>query len=219
MSKSFILFLFSFCLAFSSIGCSGVPSNASTNHTNATSETSFERSENNSIVSFESLNSSDKKAEIFEIEKNSMVYFRMDYYTTAVDSAPGQPIKFVLDDVSGASFECKIETGSFSFYEDIKETIVSAGETIYYCPRYKKDKADTIVVSECDDYSFVDVVVKNNNGVIGYSVIKIICDEPNRRWHPHILVANLFVDENEIIVNVSSDYVKERIAGYHNLED
>ena len=201
MNKKILLLLSSLCLAFSSIGCS-----------NATSKTSFNHSDISSDTSFESSNS---KARVFEIEKNDMVYFRMNYYTIAVDSAPGQPIKFILDDALDTSFECKIETGSFSFYEDIKEITVSSNETIYYCPQYKKDKTDENIVKECDDYSFVDIVVKDKNGVIGYAVIKIICDEPNRRWHPELLVANLFVDENENIVTVSSDYIKERIASYH----
>lgn len=146
--------------------------------------------------------------EVFEKENLEMVAFPIDFYTSAMNSVPGQPIKFKMDD---ASFECKIEIGSFEYYNDVKETIAKSNETIYYCPTYKRD----------DDFvkeygtSFVDVVVKTKIGAVGYAVVKILYDESKNDWRPQLLVSNLFVDKNEKTTSVNDDYLKNKITNYH----
>ncbi len=150
--------------------------------------------------------------EVFEKENSEMVIFPIDFYTSAMSSVPGQPIKFKMDN---AYFECKIEKGSFEYYNDVKETIAKSNETIYYCPTYKREDG---FVNEYGT-SFVDVTVKTKIGVVGYAVVKILYDESKNDWRPQLLASNLFVDKNEKVTSVDDDYLESKITNYHtNLE-
>lgn len=151
--------------------------------------------------------------DVFEKENSEIVTFPINYFSLAMSSVPGQPIKLKLDN---SLFECKIEQGSFEYYNDVKKVTVNSGETIYYCPSYKKDET---FVHEYDS-SFVDITINDKNGIIGYAIVKIIYDESENNWRPQLLVSNLFVDENNNEINVSDEYLEGIIANYHkNVED
>lgn len=145
---------------------------------------------------------------VYTKENKDMVIFPTKYYSVAMSSVPGQPIKFNLDN---ASFKCKIKKGSFEYYNEVKEITVNSNETIYYCPSFKRDGA---FVDEYDS-SYIDVIVNNKSGSIGYAIIGIIRQESNFEWRPQLLASILFTDINGKVVNVSSDFVEQTIANYH----
>lgn len=186
--KKVVLFSLGLCLLFSLISCS-----------------------NNADVG---PGIAERGADVFEKENSEMIAFPINYFSLAMSSVPGQPIKLKLDN---SSFECKIEQGSFEYYNDVKKKTVESGETIYYCPSYKKDGT---FVHEKYDISFVDITINDKNGIIGYAIVKIIYDESENNWRPQLLASNLFVDENNNGINVSNDYLEGIIANYHkNVED
>ena len=231
MIKKDSLILLGFALTLSSIGCSKI-SNATDVQLSDNSNVTFNQDDfydmsssiacsdiTDDVVEF--LDNGDDASgvnqndigNIFEKENSEMVTFPINYFSPAMSSVPGQPIKLKLDN---SSFECKIEHGSFEYYNDVKKKIIDSNETIYYCPSYKKDGT---FINE-HDTSFVDITVNGKNGIIGYAVVKIIYDESDNNWRPQLLVSNLFVDENNNEINVSDDYLCEKMANYHkNFED
>ena len=231
MIKKDSLILLGFALTLSSIGCSKI-SNATDVQLSDNSNVTFNQDDFYEISSsiacsditgdaVEFLDNGDGALgvsqndidTIFEKENSEMVTFPISHFSIAMSSVPGQPIKLKLDN---SSFECKIEHGSFEYYNDVKKKIVGSDETIYYCPSYKKDG---IFVDEYDT-SFVDIVINNDNGIIGYAIVKIISDKSKFTCRPQLLVSNLFVDENNNVVNVDNDYLEGIMANYHkNVED
>lgn len=161
------------------------------------------------LVSLTSCSCSNNRNCIFEIENSEMVTFPIDFYTRAMSSRNGLPITLKFED---AVFECTIEKGSFSFYDEIKKITIKSNNTIYYCPTYKNGEN---AVTDKED-TFVDVIVNVDNSCIGYSVIKINYDNSNSCWSSQLLVSSVFIDENNNVTNVSSDYVEQRIVWHHN---
>lgn len=198
MVRKFLLILLGFGLALSTIGCSNTLNGVSV----------FLGNDGDSLIGC-----NNESNDIFEIENSEMVTFPINYFSPAMSSVPGQPIKLKLDN---SLFECKIEHGSFEYYNDVKNTTIYSDGTIYYCPTYKRDE---VFIHEYDT-SFVDIIVNDENGIIGYAIVKIIYNESESNWNPQLLVSSLFINEYNNAINVSNDYLERIMTNYHkNLED
>ena len=144
-----------------------------------------------------------------EKKDKEIVSFPMEFFSLAISSVPGQPIKLVLED---ATFLCKTEKGSFEYYHDTKEYRANSGDTIFYCPNYLA--TDELVYTKEDAY--VDIYILREEKIIGYAVIKInYYEDSSGPWKPKLIVSNLFIDKNGETVTVSNEYANERIMSYH----
>ena len=147
-------------------------------------------------------------SKVKEIEHKEIVSFPIEFYSEALSSVPGQPIQLNLE---VSKFTCRITNGSFSFNEEIKEITVNSGETIFYCPQYKT--ADGFIFAK--EVGYVDIIVYNEEKIIGYIVVKISYIEDMNVWEPELCVSNLFVGDDGNYIDVSLSYVKKRINKYH----
>lgn len=143
---------------------------------------------------------------IREKENAEMVRFPLEFYNIALDSVPGQPIVFTMDD---ATFSCHTDAGSFHYYHDVKEVRMASGE-LFYCPHFSDGESFSLI----EEDSYVDVKVYLRDEIVGYSVIKII-NEYFGHYTPELLVAHTFVDKDDQLIGVDEDYVNKRIQQYH----
>lgn len=111
--------------------------------------------------------SSNTNESINEVENNEIVTFPLKFYSVALSSVTGLPIELNLE---RATFYCKTEKGSFSYDTNIKEYNVNSGETLYYCPVYIEND----IASCVEENDYVDIIIQENEEVIGFSVVKII---------------------------------------------
>lgn len=88
-----------------------------------------------------------------------MIELHTWFFTSGI---PNNAIVFKHTD-ENAKFECVVDLGQFGFGENgTKSTTVKAGDTIYW-----NNTADI-------EQAFVSVIVKIDNNIVGYAVIKII---------------------------------------------
>lgn len=145
---------------------------------------------------------------VLEKENNDIVNFPIDFYDIALNSVPGQPIVLTLKD---ATFLCSTEKGSFESNNNVNTIKVNSEETFYYCPIYKNNDSSVNVFED----SFIDIIIYSESNVIGYSIIKINYIK-QFTWTPQLIKASLFIDNNENIINVDEEEVKNIISSFHN---
>jgi len=145
---------------------------------------------------------------ISELKNNEIIIFPLNFYSISLSSVSGLPIKFNLE---GTTFYCKTEKGSFSRDSDIKECNVNSGETVYYCPEYY-NKSDLYTLIKENDY--VDIIIQENKEIIGFSVVEINYYS-SFEWRTNLITSNLFINQDGELVNVTEEYVNEKIKLNH----
>ena len=131
----------------------------------------------------------------------------------------GLPILLELEEESYSAykitFDVTSEHGDFTrkyinaaTYEDAwlgKQFVIENGETIYWKNR-EKGKTGKII----DDKGYVDIIIRADGHIIGYTVIKIVRTHPAHSAFAAVLVKNvMFPMDNGEFQQIGEDYVRE----------
>ena len=141
----------------------------------------------------------------------SMISLIVSNYNFGMSSIIGPYMKFNLD---GASFECSIDYGSFEYYKEIKELIVSSNEKVQWAPSYIEGHgtAESTRIDEIKTHekAYMDVIVKVDEKIVGYIVVEMNrVDESN--YIVTVLESILFKDDNNNLKEVSLEFILEKI--------
>lgn len=141
----------------------------------------------------------------------SMISLIVSNYSIGMSSTIGPSMKFNLD---GASFECSIDCGSFEYYKETKELIVSSNEKVQWAPSYIEGHgtAESTRIDEIktNGKAYMDVIVKVDEKIVGYIVVEMSrIDETN--YSVTVLESVLFKDDNNNLKEVPLEFILKKI--------
>ena len=139
----------------------------------------------------------------------SLVSYIIQSYSVATSSTTGPEMTFNLD---GATFECSIDCGSFSYYDKIQKYNASSGEIVIWSVSYfenyrTSDQIKVHIMPEIDDMSYMDVIIRMNNDIIGYIIIEMKHVGNTINYETNTIDSYLFKDENNNYTSVSYEYI------------
>lgn len=142
----------------------------------------------------------------------SIVSLLTSIYNNGMSSAYGPALIFNLD---GATFECKIDCGSFEYYKKTASLIVKSGEKVQWAPSYVEvhDAQQITLVEEvkANGKAYMDVIIKLEDKNIGYIVLTMIPLD-NSSYQISILESVLFTYDDNKYQEVSTEFILQRIA-------
>ena len=147
-------------------------------------------------------------AAFFEVETEDMIEFRLHAWSAAMSSSPGIIVELKHLD-KNAVFECSLEKGYFfntqqQTLKDQKFIIAEPGSIFYWSPHF-------------DEYitepAFIDIVLKIDGNIIGYSVIDInsFGDPKAHAYVARLLASALIPQIDGEYQNVTEEQIKAAI--------
>jgi len=146
----------------------------------------------------------EKDSEIVEVETADMIELHTWYFTSGL---PNNAIKLNHTD-DNVIFACSVDNGQFGFgMNGLKTMIANSGDTLYW----QDVDAEVSVIG----HAFFETVLKADNNIIGYAVVRI--NATTYMWYnATILKAALFPKIDDEYQNITEEYVKAAIEKVKN---
>ena len=139
----------------------------------------------------------------------SLVSYVIQSYSAAISSTTGPKMAFNLD---GATFECSVDYGSFSYYENIQTYTATSGEIVMWSVSYfdnygTSDQTKIHIMPEMNDVSYMDIIIRMNDDIIGYIIIEMKHVGNAISYEINAIDSYLFKDESNNFASVSHEYI------------
>ena len=143
-----------------------------------------------------------------EKKTKDMIELHTWYITSGV---PNNAIKLSYSD-ENAVFECIVDEGNFrTGFQYSKNKSAKHGDTIYWVPwETDLDGEPTSAITQAER-TFVEIILKVDDNIIGYAVIKIERKGDSRSYNAKILKSALIPKVDGEYQNVTKEQIKNAI--------
>lgn len=201
--KRILILLIALVFSFGLVGC---------NNDNQSKKEEYEQLSRRVFV--KTLNTQDEEIigenevqnEMIEEKYDEMINIPLDYYDFTMSSVSGIPLILYYPN-NKAIFKCIINSGSFKYDSQESNRNAYSGELVFWCPNESKESTNK---------AYVDIIVKEDNYIVGYAVIEITKDNAIT-FVPKLLKASIFPKQNGEYQNITETQVKMLINSIKNM--